>query len=231
MKTRSWTPLPLGPLPGPPPQTPGPFLLQCHLDTPPNPRDQLSKGAPRTHPIRNSCSRERCRWGPHSPGVGVRWGGVRRGGEGWGGTCGLRPQGLREAGNRRRRQEGEKPRTPPREAGPPCSSPAVPREPAQRPPTPTPVRSSAHSLGAALHSLMRLTSQTADCRPLPSTQCPLLEPLPAPQDHQGPLSEEDWGSPGLGPWGQQDVLADPGHVAGHPVYTPGKSGSAHCGPS
>ena len=149
---------------------------------------------------------------------------VRRGGEGWGGTCGLRSQGLREAGNRRRWREREKPRTPPREVGPPCSPPTVPREPAQRPPTPTPVRSSTHSLGAALHSLMRLTSQIADCRPLPSTRCPLLEPLPSPLDHEGPLSEEDWGSPGLGSWGQRDVLADPGHVAGHPGVYPREVG-------
>lgn len=53
-------------------RTPGPLLLQCHLDAPPNPRDQLSKGAHRTHPVRNSCSRERCQRGPHSPGAGVR---------------------------------------------------------------------------------------------------------------------------------------------------------------
>lgn len=149
---------------------------------------------------------------------GVGWGGMGR--DVW-----TEAKGLREAGNRWQWWEGEKPRTPAPEGGPTllpsdCAQGARPEIPH---PHPSQVKQT-HSLGAALHSLMRLTSQTADCWHLPSTRCPPLEPRPAPQDHQGPLSEEDWESPGLGPWGRRDILEVPGLVAGHPGVRPREVG-------
>lgn len=84
MKTRSWTPLPLGPLPWISLRRPqAPFHSSSVTPgTPLNPRDQLSKGTPRTHPIRNSCSRERCDGDPILLRCGCQVGRVRRGGEG-----------------------------------------------------------------------------------------------------------------------------------------------------
>lgn len=96
-------------------------------------------------------------------------------------------KGLREAGNRWWWWEEEKPRTPAPEGGPTllpsdCAQGARPEIPH---PNPGQVKHT-HSLEAALHSLMRLTTQTADCRHLPSTRCPLWSPCLLPRTTRGP---------------------------------------------
>lgn len=64
-----------------------------------------------------------------------------------------------------------------------------------RPEAPHPhlVRSSTHSLGAALHRLMKPRHRQLTAGLSPSTQHP-FRPLPAPQDHQGAPERRDWGS-------------------------------------